>query len=213
MKPLVVGLLGGIGAGKSAVAAEFTRRGAVLINADALGHEALRQPPIRDAIVQQFGSNVLDPSGQIDRRRVAAIVFNNDNARRALEALVHPYIRRRAEEQIAQAAASGVPLIIVDAAVLLEAGWNSVCDRLVYVDAPPEVRLDRVVRHRDWSPSDWTAREEAQLPLTQKQQSADHILDNSSTLEHLSRQVDDLLHRWGLVPTPAITRTMPPTSP
>ncbi|MFO0877839.1 MAG: dephospho-CoA kinase [Gemmataceae bacterium] len=213
MKPLVVGLLGGIGAGKSAVAQAFARHGACMVNADALGHEALEQPAIREAILRRWGPTVADATGRINRHQLAAEVFRNETARRELEALVHPYIRRRAEEEIARATAEHVPLIVVDAAVLLEAGWNHVCDRLVYVDAPAEVRLERVRRNRNWSEQDWRAREEAQLPLTQKRAQADHVLDNASTPEHLSRQVEDLMHRWGLVPARDLIQPKSPSSP
>lgn len=257
---LVVGLLGGIGSGKSAAAQAFADRGARVINADALGHEALRQPAVRDAVVARWGEGVLeerpvgkrDPSTadtavardnqnrhastadtavardnqevprlcqpcseapeqrHIDRRKLAAIVFQQDGARRELEALTHPHIRRRAEEEVARARREQAPLVVVDAAVLLEAGWHTVCDKLVYVEAPPEVRLARVTGKRGWSRADWEAREQAQLPLTRKYARADHVLDNSSTLEHLNRQVDDLMCRWGLAPVQACPSETPP---
>ncbi|MFO0842238.1 MAG: dephospho-CoA kinase [Gemmataceae bacterium] len=197
---LVIGLLGGIGSGKSAAAEEFARRGARVINADALGHEALVQPAIRDAIVARWGEGVLDEQRRVDRRRLAAVVFREEGARRELEALTHPFIRRRAEEEVARARRDQIPLVVIDAAVMLEAGWNDVCDRLVFVEASPEARLARVTGGRGWNRADWEARERAQLPLTQKYARADHVLDNSSTLDHLSRQIDDLMRRWGLSP-------------
>jgi dephospho-CoA kinase len=217
---LVVGLLGGIGSGKSAAARAFAERGARVINADALGHEALAQPHIRDAVAARWGEGVLDEQRRVDRRRLAAVVFAEDGARRELEALTHPHIRRRAEEEVARARREQAPLVVVDAAVLLEAGWNNVCDKLVYVEAPPEARLARVTGTRGWGRDDWEARERAQLPLTEKYARADHVLDNSSTLEHLGRQVDDLLRRWGLTParnspseTPSSRRTSIPACP
>lgn len=198
MKPLVIGLVGGIGSGKSAVAAAFARRGARVIAADELGHEALRQPAIRDQIRERLGAEPFDAWGEIDRRKLARVVFGDEGQRRWLEALTHPYIRRRAEEEIARARAEGAPLIVLDAAVLLEAGWHEVCDELVYVDAAAEQRRARVALTRGWAAQDWEDRERAQLPLTQKHTRADHVVDNSSTLERLEQQVDDLMHR--LVP-------------
>jgi len=199
-RPLVVGLVGGVGSGKSSAAAAFARHGASVINADALGHEALRQPAIRDEVVRLWGAGLLDASGQIDRRRLAAVVFADESARRQLEALTHPWIRRRTEDLIARAHHDGTRLVVVDAALLLEAGWNGVCDRLVYVDAPSEARRQRVVEARGWRAEDWQDRESAQLPLTRKHAHADHVLDNSSTLEQLALQVDDLIRQWGLGP-------------
>ena len=210
-RPLVVGLVGGVGSGKSAAAAAFARRGARVIAADELGHEALRQPAIRDEVARLWGKEVLDAQGQIDRRKLAAVVFGNDEARRELERLTHPWIRSRLEEEIARARKEGARLIVVDAAVLLEAGWDGPCDRLVFVEAPREARLARATQKRGWSAGDWEGRELAQLPLTEKHARADHVLDNSTTLVNLARQVDDLLHLWGLAPEPAgLTETTGP---
>ena len=208
--PLVVGLIGGIGSGKSAVAMEFARRGARVIPADQIGHEALRQDYVRREVVRRWGPPMLDENGAIQRRKLGAIVFADPLERKALEALVHPWIRKRIEEEVARAKADpAVRLIVLDAAILMEAGWNNVCDRLVYVDAPREVRLARVARQRGWAGRELEDRERAQLPLTEKQVRADHVLDNSSTLEHLGRQVDELMHRWGLA---AASTCVPPSS-
>jgi dephospho-CoA kinase len=195
----VIGLIGGIGSGKSAVAAVFARRGARVLSGDDLAHEALRQPEVRDQIVRRWGPDVLDEDGEVRRRRLGAVVFANEGELRALEKMVHPFVRRRIEEEVRRAAADpAVPLIVLDAAVMLEAGWNEVCDRLVYVDSPPAARLRRVAAQRGWSPEELAARERAQLPLTEKARRADHVLTNTDTLEHLQRQVEDLLRSWGL---------------
>jgi dephospho-CoA kinase len=205
---LVVGLVGGIGSGKSQVAAVFAVRGAKVIAGDALAHQALRQPAIRDEIVRRWGEDLLDERGEIERRRLAGIVFADPVQRRALEELVHPWIRDRIQEEVRAAREDPhVRLIVLDAAIMLEAGWNAVCDRLVYIDAPPELRRQRVAGQRGWSAEEMEAREQAQMPLTEKAAHADHVLDNSSSLEHLSRQVDELLRSWGLSGRPALERT------
>jgi len=189
----VLGLIGGIGSGKSAVAAAFARLGAVVIAGDQLGHEALKQPPLRRQIVEHFGPAVLDANGDIDRRRLAAIVFADDNERHALERLVHPYIEERIRLEIAKARANpAVPLIVLDAAILLEAGWNKVCDRLVYIDAPPELREQRLAGQRGWSAREVQERSNAQWSLTDKRSLADFFLDNSGTAAQLEQQVQDL---------------------
>jgi len=201
MTKLVVGLIGGIGSGKSTVAQAFARRGAKVIVGDALGHEALRQPNIKAGLVQHWGPQILDEAGEVSRRKVAAIVFAKTpearNELRALESLVFPWIERRAREEIAAAEAR---LIVLDAAVMLEAGWNSVCDRLVYVHAPREARLRRLAAGRGWGAKEVEQRESAQLPLTEKATRADDAVDNSGSPEEVRRQVDDLLRRWGLAP-------------
>jgi dephospho-CoA kinase len=194
----VIGLVGGIGSGKSQVAAAFARRGARVIAGDALAHEALRQPELRDRVVARWGPGVLDEHGEVRRGRLAAIVFADPAERRALEDILHPWVKRRirAEAEAAQADPA-VRLIVLDAAVMLEAGWHDVCDRLVYIDAPRAVRLRRVAGQRGWDAAEVDARERAQLPLTEKAARADHVLDNATTLDNLERQVDDLIHLWG----------------
>ncbi len=199
----VIGLVGGIGSGKSAVAGAFARRGAKVIVADALGHEALRQPAIRSQLVARWGPGILGADGEVNRRAVAGIVFaKNAQARdelRTLEALVFPWIERRTREEIA--AARDDPharLVVLDAAVMLEAGWNNVCDRLVYVHAPREVRLRRLAEGRGWTPREVEERESAQLSLTEKAARADDAVDNSGSPEEAQCQVDALLGRWGL---------------
>jgi dephospho-CoA kinase len=196
---LVVGLVGGIGSGKSQVAAAFARRGARVIAGDQLGQAALRDPDIRARVAGRWGKDVLDDNGEVDRRRLAAIVFAEPAELKALEAITHPWIRRRIQAEIEEARRdAAVPLIVLDAAIMLEAGWNDVCNRLIYIEAPRSVRLDRVRRQRGWTEREVMAREQAQLPLTEKVVRADHVLENSSCLEHLDRQVHDLLHLWGL---------------
>lgn len=197
-RPFVVGLIGGIGSGKSAAATAFTRRGARVVNADALGHEALKQPAIRDRLVALWGKGVLDAAGQVDRPKVAAIVFRDPAELRRLEQVVHPYIASRIDQEVGRAATEGISLVVVDAAVLLEAGWDRFCDRVVFVDAPAELRRRRVTEARGWAAQGWEDREAAQLPLTVKYARADHVVDNASTFEHLTRQIDDLVARWGL---------------
>ncbi|HTU92051.1 MAG TPA: dephospho-CoA kinase, partial [Gemmataceae bacterium] len=186
MKPakgdkLVVGLLGGIGSGKSQVAAAFARQGARIIAGDQLGQAALRDPDIRGRIVSRWGEGIVDERGEIDRRGLAAIVFADPDQRKALEAITHPWIRQRIRAELEETSKDPrVPLIVLDAAVMLEAGWNEVCDRLVFIEAPRAVRLERVARQRGWSEKEVEAREQAQLPLTEKAVRADHVLDNSA---------------------------------
>jgi dephospho-CoA kinase len=196
---LVIGLVGGIGSGKSQVAAAFAQHGARIIAGDNLAPAALRDADIRAAVVARWGAGMLDERGEIQRRRLAAIVFADPAELKALEAMTHPWIRRRirADLEAARNDAS-VPLIVLDAAIMLEAGWNDVCNRLIYIEAPRDVRLQRVRRQRGWTPKEVDIREQAQLPLTEKVVRADHVLDNSATLEHLNHQVIDLLHLWGL---------------
>jgi dephospho-CoA kinase len=195
----VIGLIGGIGSGKSQVAAAFARHGARIIAGDQLAHAALRDAGLRARVAARWGESVLDEDGEIDRPRLAAIVFADSAELKALEAITHPWIRQRIRAEMdAVRNDPQVPLIVLDAAIMVEAGWSEVCDRLIYIEAPREVRLQRVTRQRGWTAKEVEAREQAQLPLTEKVLRADHVLDNSASLEHLNHQVNDLLHLWGL---------------
>lgn len=199
MRKPVIGLVGGIGSGKSRVAAEFAKCGARVIHADQLGHEALRQPEIRNELVRRWGREILDDKGEIARRKVARIVFEMDQERKALESLVHPYIGRRIREEIDAANADpAVKLVVLDAAIMLETGWAEVCDRVVYVHAPRAARLRRLADQRGWSAKEVEAREEAQLSLTEKASRANSAIDNSESPERLAQQVAELLRQWNV---------------
>jgi dephospho-CoA kinase len=206
-RAFVVGIVGGIGAGKSLVADAFARRGAVVIAGDALGHEALRDPELLRRVVGRFGTTILHDDGSISRRKLGQLVFADPAELRALEALVFPYIEARIREELDKARALpgvGPVPVALDAAVMLEAGWNNACDRLVYVDAPRDQRLARLAR-RGWTPADLDARERAQMPLAEKAARADAVIDNSGPPEAVDRQVEDLMAGWGF-PGPAPTR-------
>jgi dephospho-CoA kinase len=197
--PPVIGLIGGIGSGKSRIAEVFARHGAKVISGDQLGHEGLRQPEIIARVADRFGTEVLDEQGNVNRRRLGALVFADPAKRRALEELVFPWIERRLEEEIAAAQADPkVKLIVFDAAVLLEAGWNKRCDGVVYVHAPRAVRLARLAGQRGWSAKEVEARENAQMSLTEKVTRADAVVDNSGSPEELEAQVQNLLRSWGI---------------
>ena len=197
----IIGLVGGIGSGKSEVARALTERGGCVIIADHLGHEALELPDIRSRIVERWGERVLADGGEIDRRLLAGFVFASPVERTILETLVFPHIERRIREEIAKAEADPkCRFVVLDAAIMLEAGWNKVCDRIVYVHAPRPVRLARLAASRGWSAPEVAARESAQYPLTVKATRADAAVDNSGPVEETRRQVDALLRSWGLTP-------------
>lgn len=196
----VIGLIGGMGGGKSEVAALLAMRGARVVSGDEAGHEALRQREVKTLVVERWGKQILTSEGEIDRRKLATIVFGQEKERRALEHMVFPWIKHRLHEQIAQAKADPkVPFVVLDAAIMLEAGWHKECDRLVYVDAPRHVRLARLSEKRGWQHKEVEEREKAQWSLSDKRDRADEVLDNSGSLEHLAGQVDLLLAKWGIV--------------
>lgn len=196
----VVGLIGAIGAGKSTAAKCLAARGAHVVDADTLGHEALRQPDIIAKLAALWGDPVRKPDGTLDRKEIGRIVFADPDQRNALEAVVFPYITGRARAEIAAAQANpAVAFVVLDAAVLLEAGWGQMIDKLVYVDAPRAVRVARLANRSGWTESELTAREAAQLPADAKKARADAILPNEAGPEALQDRVDTLLANWQML--------------
>jgi dephospho-CoA kinase len=197
----VLGLVGAIGAGKSTVAASLVKHGGRVVAADPLGHEALAQPEIRERIVEVWGErDILTPQGGIDRKKLGRIVFPSPVERSRLEHLVHPYIEQRIREEINKALTdTKVQFVVLDAAIMLEAGWEGVCDKLIYVDASRPVRLARVQSQRGWTDQELANREAVQMPSEKKKELSDAIVNNEGKPEATSAQVDDLVRRWELV--------------
>jgi dephospho-CoA kinase len=197
----VIGLIGGIGGGKSAAAAVMAERGAVVIDADAVGHEVLDRPAIQKRLVDRFGSEIVAARGagaeagpRVDRRALGKIVFADASARRDLEAIVHPPMIEDFKRTIDEAQRSGsATIVVLDAAVLLEAGWDHSCDLVVFVDAPRADRLARVERTRGWSRANLQAREAAQLSCDAKRERSDYVLPNVAGPEALAVEVDRFL--------------------
>jgi dephospho-CoA kinase len=188
-----IGLIGGIACGKSAVADALARRGAVVLKGDEFGHRVLAESEVRDALVARWGRGVLDAEGRIDRPAVARIVFAPSDAgaaeREYLEQLTHPRIRERMEAAIRQLPDASVPAIVLDAALLIEAGWSGLCTAIAFIDCPRDERLRRA-QIRGWTEEDFTRREAAQLPIEEKRRRASHVIDNSRSVADLDHEVE-----------------------
>ncbi len=189
-----MGLTGGIGSGKSTVAALLAERGAVVIDADRLAREVVA--PGTDGIrrvVAEFGAAVLGPDGALDRSRLASVVFADPARREALNAIVHPLVRSRSDEIVA-----GLPpgaVVVHDIPLLVESGMEGRFDLVVVVDAPAEVQVERLVRGRGLEPDDARARIAAQATREQRRAVADVVIDNSGPPEGLTAQVRELWSR------------------
>lgn len=190
----IVGVVGGIGSGKTHVARLLAENGGLLISGDELGHEVLREPEVVARVLRRWGPDVLDEHGAVQRRTLGRIVFADPAELRALEEIVFPRIGRRIREEMARAEGDpAVDRIVLDAAVMLEAGWAEALDLLVFVEAPAEVRLDRVREKRGWDAAELQRRERAQLPLEEKRRRADRIVRNDGDEEHLRQDLAQVL--------------------
>lgn len=187
--PRVIGLAGGIGAGKSAVAAELAKLGYIVLDSDRMAKEALDTPAVRGEIVGWWGPRVLTPEGRVDRSAVAKIIFGSDVERRRLEALVHPIVKADRATMVERARAEGAPGVVVDAPLLFEAGSDAECDVVVFVDAPRADRLARVKAGRGWDEAELARREKAQLPLEEKRRRSDVVIVNDAGPGELQARV------------------------
>lgn len=180
--PLVIGIAGGIGAGKSAVARAFGRLGCAVIDSDAEAKAALDRPEVRETLARWWGPGVLtrDAEGRerVDRSAVGRIVFSDPAARARLESLIHPMIRRTRDDARREAAAAGAKAIIYDAPLLFEAGIDKVCDAVVWVECPREDRLRRLRASRGWDEAELSRREAAQWPIEKKRALSNHEIWN-----------------------------------
>jgi dephospho-CoA kinase len=195
-----IGIVGGIGSGKSFVAAAMQKLGGYLIAADPLGHEALQQADIKAKLVERWGHEILDERGDADRKKIGRIVFADANELRALESLVFPYIEKRIVEEIAHARSRpDVKFIILDAAIMLETGWNRNCDKILFVEAPRDLRLARLKEKRGWNEQELERREKVQMPVEEKKGYADAVIVNDGDPEKVARQMKVTLEQWKVI--------------
>ena len=189
----VIGLTGGIGSGKSTVAATLAQLGAQVIDADRVGHEVYR--PGSDgyrSVVEAFGPGVVAADGTIDRGALGARVFSDPTALARLNALVHPLIAAEVGRRIGALRAAGERTpIVVEAAVLLEAGWRSLVDRVWVVSAPREAAIVWTVAARGLTRAEVERRLEAQLPEAERRRAADLVLENDGTPAQLRARVEE----------------------
>jgi len=190
-RPPVIGVTGGIGAGKSAVAEALRALGCVVSDSDAHARHVFGEAEVQRAMRERWGARACaggDPSAPVDRAAVGHIVFAEPAERVWLESVIHPRIHAMREAEFAHAPA-GTPALVIDAPLLLESGLGGVCDAIVFVEAPEALRLERVCRNRGWSEADWRRRESAQWPLDRKREAADHVVRNDGDPESLRAQV------------------------
>ena len=188
----VIGLTGGIASGKSLVSQHLAERGAVVIDADKVGHESYRRgTETHRAVADAFGPDVVGADGEIDRRALGAKVFADPYARRRLEEIVWPAMRAMMEAWLAERRAEGTGIAVIEAAVLIEADWLSLADEVWLVVSAPETLRQRLMERNGLTAEEAEKRLRAQLTNEKRRPYADVLIENDGSLEELSRAVEE----------------------
>jgi dephospho-CoA kinase len=190
---LLVGLTGNIASGKSTVAQLLSERGATIIDADVLARRAVEKgSQAFDAIARRWGTSVLSPDGHLDRAALRRVVFGNPKELEALNDIVHPEVERLREGRITEARNRGDRIVVCDIPLLFEKKMVDRFDRILLVDAPRPLRLERLVSDRGLRETEAMDMIAAQMPAELKRARADFVIDNASTLTELERRVNDV---------------------
>jgi dephospho-CoA kinase len=191
-KKPVIGILGGVGSGKSTVAAEFAKLGCKVIDADEIAHELLDEPTVKEKVVGLFGRTILDSTEKIDREKLAELVFADARKLSLINEIIHPLVLQRAEELIEQYNRQNqVKAIVLDMPLLVEVGWDKRCDKLIFIDCRQKLRLDRA-KKMGFDKNQVKIRENFQISLDNKANVADNTINNNSDFSALARQVTDI---------------------
>ncbi len=192
-KKPIIGILGGIGSGKSTVAAEFAKLGCKVIDADKIARELLlNKTAVKEKVVGLFGRTILDPAGKIDREKLAEVVFADADKLSSLNRIIHPLVLQHAQELIKQYDCQNqVKAIVLDMPLLVEVGWDKRCDKLIFVDCEQKLRLDRA-KKLGFDKNQVKIRENFQISLDNKANLADNTIENNSDFSVLAKQVVDI---------------------
>ncbi len=208
---IIVGITGGIACGKTTVSQLLADKGAIPINADEIGHQLLKaDSPVINELTKTFGKNILDETGDVSRKELGAIVFNDKTAREQLNSILHPLIIQRSRS-LAQQLVLEDPTcaVLLDAPLLIEAGAYESVDMIVVVTSSNETQIHRIIersneQNRPLTETEAQARIDSQMPVTEKVKYADVVIENEDSLEALKKQVDVLWNKLqydlGIVP-------------
>ncbi len=186
-----VGLTGGVASGKSTVARMLADLGAVVIDADELAREVVEKgTPGLDAVVKEFGEQLLGPDGELDRPAMGRVVFSDEQARKRLEAIIHPLVFERIVQLEEQAPEDAV--VVHDIPLLAESGRAGTFDAVIVVDAPTAVQLDRMTNDRGWTTNEGESRIAAQASREDRRAIATHVIENTGTREDLRTRVAEV---------------------
>jgi dephospho-CoA kinase len=192
----VIGILGGIGSGKSTVASLFGKLGCIVVDADAIAHELLDTEEVRDIISREFGPAAFGPDGKVSRKAIASIVFSDATKLARLTSIIHPRALERTMEVVKEARSRGsAPAVVIDAPLLVEAGWHEKCDILVFVECNIGARVARFSQRTGLDRAQMEAREKFQISLDKKAKLAYYVINNNLDLSALEGQVGSVFSK------------------
>ena len=191
---LVVGLTGNIGCGKSTVADMFKEMGAYVIEADRIGHLILKREEVKEKLVNLFGESILDKDKKVSRKKLRGIVFKDKEKLKKLNSILHPLIGQVVSEKVKS---SNKEVVVVEAALIFEAGWESIMDKIVVVNCSKDKQIERIRKSTSLTMDEIEAIMRAQLPSQEKVSRADFVLENDGDLNHLRENVKKLWVKMG----------------
>ncbi|WP_413286465.1 dephospho-CoA kinase [Bacillus mojavensis] len=194
---LVIGLTGGIASGKSTVANMLIDKGITVIDADIIAKQAVeRGMPAYRQIIDEFGEDILLENGDIDRRKLGALVFTNEQKRLALNSIVHPAVREEMLKRRDESIANQETFVVLDIPLLFESKLESLVDKIIVVSVTKELQLGRLIKRNQLTEEEALSRIRSQMPLEEKVSRADNVIDNSGTLEETKQQLEEILSCW-----------------
>jgi dephospho-CoA kinase len=192
----VIGLTGGILSGKSTIAQMLAEKGAAIIDADKLAHEAYKpKTKLNQELVDEFGPSIRKEDGSIDRKKLSQIVFDDPKALARLNAIVHPRIREMAQSKIERFRKKGAPVVVLEGALLIEAKWTDLADEVWVALTPTEVAIKRLEERGGLTENEARARIQAQLSTAERAKYADVIINTDCKLSEVRVQIDRLWNR------------------
>ncbi|WNS74552.1 dephospho-CoA kinase [Bacillus sp. DTU_2020_1000418_1_SI_GHA_SEK_038] len=197
---IVVGLTGGIASGKSTVSSILIEKGITVIDADVEARLAVEKgEEAYNEIISHFGEQVLLEDGSIDRGKLGSIIFHDEQQRKRLNSIVHPAVRKRMVWKKEQAIANGENLVILDIPLLFESKLTYMVDKTILVFVDEDVQLDRLMKRNQFTKADAMARINSQMPLKEKVQLADAVINNNGTIMETEQQLIEILKKWNAI--------------
>ncbi|GCD81564.1 dephospho-CoA kinase [Parageobacillus thermoglucosidasius] len=194
---LTIGLTGGIASGKSTVTKMIRELGIPVIDADQIARDVVKMgEEAYNQIIQAFGQEILQEDGEIDRAKLGAIVFHNEQERKKLNAIVHPAVRRRMLAEKEAYVQKGAKTVVLDIPLLFESELTHLVDKTIVVYVDDDVQLERLMKRNGFSKEEALARIQAQMPLREKVKKADAVIDNNGTIEETKQQLWQIFRRW-----------------